>query len=307
MFALVLAALVHHAVSTQVPAAQEAFDEGLTLVYAFNRDEAQRRFTAAANADPNLALAWWGVALAAGPNLNFDMTKKDWTTVQQALGKAVLLQSRASPEEQRLIAALQKRYPQKAQEPDGAAYRDAMAAIHRDFPSDDDVAALYVESAMDVDEWGWKPDGSPVGKTSELAATLRGVIARSPAHPGANHYFTHLMDFQSVAEQAEPSANLLASLPVQPAASHLKHMSGHIYLDVGSFVPLLVQNREAVEMDRSYAASIGTTPQKLDYYLHNLDFYAGGALMLDDRAEAERAAGFFNEAESRGSMFVYAR
>ncbi|MBV8198831.1 MAG: hypothetical protein JO263_11910, partial [Candidatus Eremiobacteraeota bacterium] len=86
------AALVHHVVTTQVPDAQEKFDEGLTLVYAFNRDEAARRFADAAKADPSLAIAWWGVALANGPNLNFGMTKERVAAANDALVKAKALE-----------------------------------------------------------------------------------------------------------------------------------------------------------------------------------------------------------------------
>src|SRR5690349_8468413 len=50
---------LHHAVSTENEAAQKAFDEGLTQVYAFNHDEAVRCFERALKADPNLAMAHW--------------------------------------------------------------------------------------------------------------------------------------------------------------------------------------------------------------------------------------------------------
>jgi hypothetical protein len=63
----------HHAVSTRNPAAQRLFDEGLTLVYALNRDEATARFHKAAALDTRCAMAWWGVALAQGPNINVVM------------------------------------------------------------------------------------------------------------------------------------------------------------------------------------------------------------------------------------------
>jgi tetratricopeptide (TPR) repeat protein len=68
-------------------------------------------------------------------------------------------------------------------------------------------------------------------------------------------------------------------------------MSGHNYLNVGLFVPLERDNKSAVDDDLAYSASIGKQPWQLDYYGHNLDFYAGGALMLDDKPEIERAIG----------------
>ena len=61
---------VHHPVSTKNREAQQFFDQGLKLVYAFNHDEARRSFQRAAELDSKLAMAWWGVALTLGPNYN---------------------------------------------------------------------------------------------------------------------------------------------------------------------------------------------------------------------------------------------
>src|SRR5947209_10712185 len=61
---------VHHPISTKVPEAQRFFDQGLNLLYGFNHEEAARSFQRAAELDPNCAIAWWGVGLALGPNIN---------------------------------------------------------------------------------------------------------------------------------------------------------------------------------------------------------------------------------------------
>src|SRR4249919_1122083 len=61
---------LHHPVSTKNPQAQQFFDQGLRLIYAFNHDEAARSFKRATELDPKLAIAYWGVAEAVGPNYN---------------------------------------------------------------------------------------------------------------------------------------------------------------------------------------------------------------------------------------------
>src|SRR5260370_14070273 len=61
---------LHHPITTSKPEAQRYFDQGLTLVYGFNYDEAARSFRYAAKLDPKCAMAYWGVALAVGPNYN---------------------------------------------------------------------------------------------------------------------------------------------------------------------------------------------------------------------------------------------
>ncbi|MCF4970523.1 hypothetical protein [Nostoc sp. CMAA1605] len=68
--------IYHHPVSTQNPEAQKFFDQGLNLVYGFNHDEAVRSFQRAAELDPQMAMAYWGIALALGPNINSVVTKE---------------------------------------------------------------------------------------------------------------------------------------------------------------------------------------------------------------------------------------
>jgi hypothetical protein len=93
-------ALGSHAfkVSTKNPEAQKAFNRGLTLAYSFNHRIAEAQFAQAAELDPNLAMAWWGVALVNGPHINFPMVPPDNAAkAWQALGKAQALAAQASP------------------------------------------------------------------------------------------------------------------------------------------------------------------------------------------------------------------
>src|SRR5438132_12325802 len=54
-------------VTTKNPKAQSYFNQGLAFTHGFNHASAIRSFQEAANADPDCAMAHWGVALAAGP------------------------------------------------------------------------------------------------------------------------------------------------------------------------------------------------------------------------------------------------
>jgi tetratricopeptide (TPR) repeat protein len=85
-----------HPVSTSNAEAQAFFDQGLILVHAFNHDEAVRSFRRAAELDPQLAMAHWGIALAAGTNYN--STKMDDArrkTAHEAIQKAIALSAKA--------------------------------------------------------------------------------------------------------------------------------------------------------------------------------------------------------------------
>ena len=62
---------LHHPVTTSNPEAQKFFDQGLRLIYAFNHDEAARSFRHAAELDPKLAMAFWGVADSCMDHQNY--------------------------------------------------------------------------------------------------------------------------------------------------------------------------------------------------------------------------------------------
>src|SRR5450631_3592745 len=101
---------VHHAVSTKSREAQQFFDQGLKLVYGFNHDEARRSFLRAAELDPQLAMAWWGVALTLGPNYNLPVDPERERAGYEAAQHAVSLREHASEAEQAYIDAVAVRY-----------------------------------------------------------------------------------------------------------------------------------------------------------------------------------------------------
>ena len=88
-----------HRVSTASAEAQRFFDQGLNYVFAFNHDEAVRSFERAAELDPQLAMAHWGIALALGPNINLNVDP-----AREMLG-AVLLRSRRAVEAEQVFRA----------------------------------------------------------------------------------------------------------------------------------------------------------------------------------------------------------
>ena len=89
----------HHTISTKNPEAQRFFDQGLTLVFAFNHEEAARTFRRASELDPQAAMAFWGVALALGPCINLDVDPLHEKAAYEAIQKALSLASSATEKE----------------------------------------------------------------------------------------------------------------------------------------------------------------------------------------------------------------
>src|SRR3954462_6841752 len=102
---------LHHAVSTKNPQAQQFFDQGLRLIYAFNHDEAARAFRRAAELDPQMAMAYWGIAEAVGPNYNDPANDNRRKQAYEAVQKAVQLSANSPANEKAYIEAMAQRYP----------------------------------------------------------------------------------------------------------------------------------------------------------------------------------------------------
>jgi len=284
---------VHHPVSTKNRAAQQFFDQGLKLVFGFNHDEARRSFQRAAELDPKLAMAWWGVALTLGPNYNLPVDPEREKAGYDAAQRAVALQENASEPERAYITAIATRYSNdpKADLPAlDLAYKNAMGNVTARYPDDLDAATLYAESAMNLRPWKlWSADGKPAEGTEEIVSVLESVLKRDPNHLGANHYYIHAVEASLHPERALPSANRLTKLA--PAAGHLAHMPAHIYARVGDHAASAHCNEVAAAADRKFIAATGQEGvYPMMYYSHNLHFLAYAGCMRGDFNEAKDAA-----------------
>src|ERR1044072_6532747 len=227
----------HHPVSTTNAEAQKFFEQGLSFVFAFNHNEAIRSFKRAAELDPQLAMAHWGVALALGPNINSDVDPEREKAAYEAVQISVSLAAKASENERAYIAALARRYsidPKADLKQLAVDYKNAMGEVVRRYPDDLDAATLYAESAMNLRPWKfWTADGKPAEGTEEIVATLESVLRRDPNHIGAIHCYIHAVEASPTPERGLAYAARLA--PQVPAAGHLVHMPAHIYVRTGDY------------------------------------------------------------------------
>jgi tetratricopeptide (TPR) repeat protein len=284
---------LHHPVSTKNVQAQQFFDQGLRLIYAFNHDEAARSFRRATELDPKLAIAWWGVAEAVGPNYNDPASDERFQEAHNAIQKAADLSEGASPSEKAYIQAMAKRFPADAKADRRRAaedYRDAMREVVKNFPDDLDAATLFAESGMNLHPWGlWHVDGTPEEGTEEVVATLESVIKRDPDHMGAVHYYIHAVEASRSPQRALAAANKLAAMA--PAAGHLVHMPAHVYIRTGDYEAAVKTNQQAAAVDRAYIKASGVQGiYPMMYYSHNLHFIAMCSAMNGNYAEAKKNA-----------------
>jgi hypothetical protein len=285
---------LHRDIGSDVPAAQRYFDQGLRLAYGFNHEAAGRAFAEAARLDPECAICVWGQALVLGPNINLPMSPDLAPQATALARKAQSLSGHAKPVDRALIDALVKRYADPApadRKPLDRAYADAMAQVVERFPDDDDAAALYAESLMDLTPWNyWSPAGTPTGDTPIIVGQIEKVLQRNPKHIGAIHYYIHAVEASNDPGRAERYADTLGDLA--PGSGHLVHMPAHTYLRIGRYNDATLANFRATTADKAFLAvcrgSNGMYP--LGYVPHNWHFAVLSAGMQGSRALATQAA-----------------
>ncbi len=288
--ALVLAALfattqTHYAVATSSAQAQADFDRGLTLLYAYNGTQAQPAFTGALDADPHLAMAAWGLALANGTDLNTGLDPVRFARAQSAAQKAAGLAAYATPEERLYIAAAVARYAgtYDQREFDEARYRTDMAQLVAQYPLDDDAAMLDAEAIMEHAGTSgmWNEQGTqPTPDGQQALSLIERVLARDPNHIMANHLCVHAYDYAADRTAATACADRLASWRFDPAQEHLAHMPAHTYVETGQYAKAVRASEYAWTLREQSDAELKYGPH---------DAYTGwtAALMLGDLHVAE--------------------
>jgi tetratricopeptide (TPR) repeat protein len=273
--------------------AQRLFDQGWMLYSGFNHEEAIRSFQAALRYDPTCTMAWFGIGLSYGPNINNPtMDERGTQLACEATRNALLYSEGSLGVERELVEALAQRYawpppPDRAQL--DRAFADALKLVWHHHPHDADVGALYAESLLDLRPWDqWTRDGRAQPLTREILETLASVLSFAPRHVLANHAFIHAVEASRHPERALPSADRLRTLV--PGAGHLLHMPAHIDMRLGRYEAAALANERAIEADLEYVERAGRGGFYTFYRAHNYQFLAWARMFQGRRADALHAA-----------------
>ena len=279
-------------VASRVPLAQRYFQQGMMLTWGFNPAEAARSFDAASAADPGCALCYWGLAWTLGPNINADMAADDAVRVRDALARARALAGARPRRDRALIDALSVRHP-AAGDPtaiDEEAYAVRMRALARQYPRDADAATLAAEALLNLHPYDWwDRNGSARPWTGEIRALLARALALAPGHPGANHYWIHLMESSPHPDDGARKRGPAAALV--PGSGHLLHMPAHIYMRMGRYAR---RSRPTSGRSPPTSATSSRSTRKrayrVGYVAHNQHFLWAAAAMEGRSALALAAA-----------------
>ncbi len=304
---------LNHKVSTDSQEAQDFFNQGLTFYYGFDSESALRSFHQASVKDSKLAMAYWGVALAAGGDLNIPIDDPCIRLAREQIELANKYLDRATPQEKLYIQALSQRYATTSSDTQqlGVYYTLAMKSVYEKLGAQDpDAGGLYAYSLMNLRPWlWWTTSGQPSAEITEVLNVLKKGLAAFPQHIGLNHIKIHAREEGPVAQSGEalPSAELLfKKAPL--ITPHLRHMPAHTFLLLGQWNHVIEANLNAVAADQTWADKCGN-PSSLacnqilvgHYYSHDMLFLDVG---YNNQGEWEKVEPLAGKLEANVLKFI---
>lgn len=273
-----------HFETSCTPQAQEKFDRGLAMVHSFFYPDSIQAFTDAASADPQCAIAYWGVAISHRPNplilpLTAAVLKNGLDAVQK--GKAIGAKTERERDWLDAIELYYKDYDKVDQTARGLAYEKAMDALMRKYPDDPEAAIFY---ALALNETALHSDKTFANQL-KAGAILENVEGKLPDHPGVLHYMIHTYDYPTLAQRGLDAANRYAE--VAPAAQHAQHMPSHTYSMIGMWTQSVASNTKSRTVAQEQAARLwpgATHPGEP----HHLDFMEYALLQMGQEAQAKQ-------------------
>ena len=294
--------------SAESDEAQAFIQQGIAQLHGFWYLEAERSFRQAAKLEPNLAIAYWGMAMANNNNVE---------RARGLIDEAMKLRDKNTSRREKLYIEAFDRFYRVGNETDSDAKKEAkknralrliddLEKIVHDFPND-------VEARVQIALQLWLAERSGAKITSRYAvdALLGEVFAEQPDHP-AHHYRIHLWDSKRP-ENALKSAALCG--PSMPAVAHMWHMPGHIYSKLHRYADAAWQQEASARVDHAHMNRARLMPDQIHNFAHNNEWLTRNLLYLgrvnDALDQAKNLVSLprhpaYNSIDERGS-FKYGR
>jgi peroxiredoxin len=239
-------------VTTKSTEAQQFMNQGVGQLHSFYYFEAERSFRQASALDPELAMAYWGMAMA---NVNNEKRAKDF------LARAEKLKDKSSPRERLWINFQTEWYKQPSGEKRARASVKALEAIVGEYPDDVEAKAFLAWACFHFND-----KGLPISSHQAVNSIIADVLRANPMHPGAHHYRIHLWDSEK-AVRAIDSAGLFG--PSSVGIAHAWHMPGHIYTKLHRYGDAAQQQEASARVDHAQMIRDRTMPYQIHNYVHN--------------------------------------
>jgi tetratricopeptide (TPR) repeat protein len=266
---------VHFATSCN-ETAQRRFDRAMRYQHSFWYRESKELFEEVLKADPDCAIAYWGIGLSLLNNPHAPPPAGNLPQGLAAVAKGKTVGAKTQRERD-YIDALAVFYTDYDKVTHGArvqAYLKAMEALAQRYPEDDEAQIGYAIT-LNV---AASPNDKTYANQLKGAAILEPIFKRQPRHPGVAHYLIHLYDYPPIAEKGLEAARRYSE--IAPAAPHAQHMPSHIFTRVGYWKESIASNAAAAR-----AAKQG---KEFHDQLHAMDYlvYAYLQTAQDQKAQS---------------------
>jgi hypothetical protein len=264
---------VHFATSCN-ETAQRRFDRAMRYQHSFWYAESKEIYQDALKADPECAIAYWGIALSLLSNPHGAIPTPNLPLGLSAIEKAKAVGAKTERERDYIdaLAVMYVDYDKTPQQERVQSYLKKMEALAAKYP-DDDEAQIFYAITLNV-------AASPADKTyaNQLrgAAILEPIWQRQPQHPGVAHYLIHLYDYPAIAAKGLPAA--LRYSKIAPNAPHAQHMPSHIFTRVGYWKESIAANTASVQAAKAN--------KEIGDQLHGQDYLVYAYLQLGQDKEA---------------------
>ena len=258
-----------------IPAVQKPFERAVALLHSFWYLEAAKAFTQIAQADPDCAMAYWGLAMTNWTQIWSPPPPAALKRGGDAVEKAKTAGAR-TPRERDFVAAAEAFFKDadKADHRTRAlAYGRAMEQMAQRYPHDIEVMAFYALSLQATAD----PKDKTYASQKRSAEIAEKIFAAEPDHPGAAHYMIHGYDYPPLAQQGLPAARRYAQFA--PSVPHALHMPSHIYVLLGLWPDTVRSNIAAAAAEKSRGNP--------DDHMHALDYLVYGYLQQAQDGEAK--------------------
>lgn len=266
----------------QVSCSDEAaasVSEGLTLLHNMMYIQAEAQFDAAASADPDCAMAQWGIAMANFHPLWPGVPSEAETKRGQSAATKLETMSAGSTIETDMIEAVRAFY---APEIEGyraqlASWAKAQIDVGTRYPEDVDAAAFAALAQISM-----APRGpGRIEVLSKVGDALDALHAKAPDHPGVIHYAIHAFDNPPLKMRGKPYAEIYDK--TAPNAPHALHIPAHIFTRMGDWQKSIALNRRSAKAAMAQSGDVLQT-----HYVHAIDYMVYGHLQLGEFDEAAR-------------------
>src|SRR5436190_5629814 len=264
-----------HFETSCTPAAQKHFDRAMLYQHSFWYRASQAVFEDVLKADPECAIAYWGIALSLLGNPHVPTPAKNLAEGAAAIAKGKSAGAKSQRERDYIdaLGVMYADYEKVDHRTRVVAYAKAMEQLAQKYPKDDEAQIHY---ALALNTSAPTADKTYANQLKG-AAILEEIAKRQPQHPGVAHYLIHLYDYPPIADKGIEAARRYAK--IAPDAPHALHMPSHIFTRVGYW-------QESIDSNVA-SGRVAKEAGDLQDQLHAMDYLVYAYLQLGQDKKAK--------------------